>query len=632
MHPPIIGFFVLITLFIQTTSQPVKYFCSTYNPTTTYAANLNSLLSALSSNANRQNGFCNFTAGAGDHDTVHGLFMCRGDVSTAECETCVNQACTDIPLLCPQKKNAIIWYDHCMLRYSETSVFGMAGQAAVQFSTHNPGNDTPTAKFMELVAENLDEMGTRVAGGGGYGSGKKFATQEANFTAFERIYCLGQCTPDLSDSDCRKCMESAIKEVVAKAAWGSRTLFPSCNVRYETYRFYDTQGRSRNSYSKVIIAIVVPVIIGIILFIAVFCFVRIRNVKKRNTTTQTTQMTGVSAEESTSQYDFATVRAITNDFSHESKIGQGGYGSVYKGLLPIGQEVAVKRLSRSSGQGAQEFKNEVEVVAKLQHRNLVRLLGFCSEGEEKILIYEFVPNKSLDYFLFDLEQQHLLEWSMRYQIIKGIARGLLYLHEDSRLRIIHRDLKASNILLDAKMNPKIADFGMARIVGVDQSQGSTNRIVGTYGYMSPEYAMHGEFSVKSDVFSFGVLLLEIIAGKKNRSFCQSNKVQDLLSYAWEQWRDSWPLKILDPALGESYAINEVVQCVHIGLLCVQEDADERPTMTDVMLMLNSYSTSNWLAPHQPAFYRSGNEKMVREIKLDQSMSVNEVSISELYPR
>nr|GMD83082.1 putative receptor-like protein kinase At4g00960 [Ipomoea batatas] len=151
--------------------------------------------------------------------------------------------------------------------------------------------------------------------------------------------------------------------------------------------------------------------------------------------------------------------------------------------------------------------------------------------------------------------------------------------------------------------------------------------------MPPEYAMHGEFSVKSDVFSFGVMLLEIITGKKNRNFCLSNKAQDLLSYAWEQWRDSWPLKILDPALGESYAINEVVQCVHIGLLCVQEDADERPTMTDVMLMLNSYSTNNWLTPHQPAFYRSsGNEKMLREIKLDQSMSVNEVSISELYPR
>nr|GMC90954.1 putative receptor-like protein kinase At4g00960 [Ipomoea batatas]GME20579.1 putative receptor-like protein kinase At4g00960 [Ipomoea batatas] len=157
---------------------------------------------------------------------------------------------------------------------------------------------------------------------------------------------------------------------------------------------------NNGSSSKVIIAIVVPAV-GITLFISIFCFLRIRNVKKRKTTThsRTTDVIGASAEES-SQYDFATVKAITNDFSPESKIGEGGYGPVYKGMLPSGQEVAVKRLSRSSGQGAQEFKNEVEVVVKLQHRNLVRLLGFCTEGEEKILIYEFVPNKSLDYFLF----------------------------------------------------------------------------------------------------------------------------------------------------------------------------------------------------------------------------------------
>lgn len=216
------------------------------------------------------------------------------------------------------------------------------------------------------------------------------------------------------------------------------------------------------------------------------------------------------------QYDFSTIEAATNYFSMENKIGVGGFGDVYKGVLGNGQEIAVKRLSRRSSQGAQEFKNEVVLVAKLQHRNLVRLLGFCLEREEKILIYEFVSNKSLDYFLFDMKKQTTLDWSVRDKIIKGIVRGLIYLHEDSRPRIIHRDLKASNILLDKDMNPKISDFGMARIFGVDQIEGSTNIIVGTYGYMSPEYAMHGQFSVKSDVFSFGVLLLEIISGKKKK--------------------------------------------------------------------------------------------------------------------
>ncbi|XP_019174551.1 PREDICTED: putative receptor-like protein kinase At4g00960 isoform X2 [Ipomoea nil] len=656
MHPPI-GRFVLAYyyilcfcfcfFFIGTTSQPLGHICpnnSTYAPnTSTYQANLNSLLSTLSSNANRDDGFYKFTAGSDRDTTVYGVFMCRGDISTRDCEVCVKDASAYILQICPKQKTAIIWYDFCMLRYSDKSMFGRADQS-VWLNLLNKQNASDQTKLTWVAGMAFGQLTTRAAAGDR--SGKKFATQETDFDEFNRIYCLGQCTPDLSDSDCQTCLRSAIEKLYA--SYGGIVLSPSCNVRFEGYPFYHSTAASapplipapppntsptpgnNGSSSKVIIAIVVPAV-GITLFISIFCFLRIRNVKKRNTTTHTTDVIGVSAEES-SQYDFATVQAITNDFSPESKIGEGGYGPVYMGMLPSGQEVAVKRLSRSSGQGAQEFKNEVEVVVKLQHRNLVRLLGFCTEGEEKILIYEFVPNKSLDYFLFDPDKQYLLEWSRRFKIIRGIARGLLYLHEDSRLRIIHRDLKASNILLDANMDPKIADFGMARICGIDQTQGSTNRIVGTYGYMSPEYAMHGEFSIKSDVFSFGVLLLEIITGKKNRNFCQSNKAQDLLSYVWEQWRDSWPLKILDPALGESYTINEVIQCIHIGLLCVQEDVDKRPTMAEVMSMLISYSGNNWSVPREPAFYRGGSKNMSKEIELQQSVTVNEMSISELCPR
>ncbi|XP_059656991.1 putative G-type lectin S-receptor-like serine/threonine-protein kinase At1g61610 isoform X2 [Cornus florida] len=178
-------------------------------------------------------------------------------------------------------------------------------------------------------------------------------------------------------------------------------------------------------------------------------------------------------------FSFASVSAATGNFSAENKLGEGGYGPVYKGNLLRGQEIAVKRLSGRSRQGLQEFKNETVLIAKLQHRNLVKLLGCCIEQDENILIYEYMPNKSLDFFLFDPNKQGMLDWSTRIHIIEGIAQGLLYLHQYSRLRIIHRDLKASNILLDSEMNPKISDFGMARIFGGNESQANTNRIVGT---------------------------------------------------------------------------------------------------------------------------------------------------------
>ncbi|GMY37058.1 cysteine-rich receptor-like protein kinase 10 [Fagus crenata] len=398
-------------------------------------------------------------------------------------------------------------------------------------------------------------------------------------------------------------------------------------------------GKSHIS-SLTIVAIVAPISVSVVLFLMGYCFLVRRKAKKKYGAIQEEDASNEISTVESLQFDFATIEAATNKFSDDNKLGEGGFGQVYKGILPNGQEIAVKRLSRSSGQGAGEFKNEVVLVAKLQHRNLVRLLGFCLEGEEKILVYEFVPNKSFDYFLYDPEKNAQLNWSRRYEIIGGIARGILYLHEDSRLRIIHRDLKASNILLDADMNPKISDFGMAKLFGVDQTQGNTSRVVGTFGYMAPEYAMHGQFSIKSDVYSFGVLILEILSGKRNTSFYQSNGAADLLSYAWKHWRDETLLEFLDPTLRDSYSRNEVIRCLQIGLLCVQDDPLDRPTMASIVVMLNSYSTT-LSSPRQPAYFlRSREENMLlkesessdKSTSKSMPLSVNEASITEVYPR
>ncbi|KAG2717138.1 hypothetical protein I3843_03G160900 [Carya illinoinensis] len=299
-------------------------------------------------------------------------------------------------------------------------------------------------------------------------------------------------------------------------------------------------------------------------------------------------------------FDLESIVAATDSFSDENKLGQGGYGPVYKGTFPGGQEIAVKRLSSVSGQGLQEFKNEVVLIAKLQHRNLVRLRGYCIKGDEKILLYEYMPNKSLDSFIFDQKLSVLLDWKIRFNIILGIARGLLYLHQDSRLRIVHRDLKTSNILLDEEMNPKISDFGLARIVGGKETGDNTTKVVGTYGYMSPEYALDGLFSVKSDVYSFGVVLLEIISGKKNTRFYQSEQAMSLIGYAWRLWVGNTVLDLMDQTLHEVCNADQFVKCANIALLCVQDDANDRPTMSNVVTMLDS-ETATVPTPKKPAF-------------------------------
>ncbi|CAA2954678.1 G-type lectin S-receptor-like serine threonine-kinase At4g27290 [Olea europaea subsp. europaea] len=270
-----------------------------------------------------------------------------------------------------------------------------------------------------------------------------------------------------------------------------------------------------------------------------------------------------------SLFDLHAITKATDNFSINSKLGEGGFGPVYK-------EIAVKRLSRTSHQGLVEFKNEVNCIAKLQHRNLVKLLGYCIHGEEKILTYEYMPNRSLDLILFDLMGSALLDWPKRFHIINGIARGLMYLHQDSRLRVIHRDLKASNILLDSDMNPKISDFGMARIFGGNETEANTSR-------------------------------------------------------AWMLYREGRSLELVDANLGISDYLSEVLRSIHAGLLCVQKCPEDRPSMSSLVLMLGNEGVLP--QAKQPGFF---TERDLFTAKSSSStsaaISINQVTITLLEAR
>ncbi|KAG6641565.1 hypothetical protein I3843_09G081200 [Carya illinoinensis] len=647
---------VLSLHFVTPTAQSI--YCDltgNYTSNSAYRANLVGLLASMSSNTKIDYGFYNFTAGE-NSDKVNAIALCRGDFTPDKCRSCINSTSQRILQSCPNQKEAISLGGDCTVRYSNRSIFGVMEENPM-LAIYNVQNISLTDPegFTSVLRPLLDRLINSTALGS---STRKFALGSEDAPDSQKIYALLQCTPDLNPEDCNSCLlrlRDYRRECCNGQKVGGVFVTPSCYLRYEIYSFYDpaaespppsppappieqpvppappllppTQGTKRNTTTRTVIA-VVPTLVGIILVISIiYLFLRVRKRKDHFE-----NMDEIGNIESL-QFDFDVIRAATCDFSDANKVGKGGFGPVYEGKLPNGQEIAVKRLSRNSGQGNLEFKNEVVLVAKLQHRNLVRLLGFCLEGNERLLVYEFVPNNSLDRYIFDPKKSANLDWESRYKIIKGIARGLLYLHEDSRLRIIHRDLKAANVLLDIEMNPKISDFGMARMCVLDQTEGSTNRIVGTYGYMAPEYAMLGQFSIKSDVFSFGVLMLEIVSGQKITSFREGENREYLLSYAWKNWSKGTAANLIDLTL-RSGPLSEMIRCIHIGLLCVQANVADRLDMASVVLMLNSNSIALPL-PTQPASFMQNGVPLATSMKLDtdcRPVSHNEVSITELGPR
>ncbi|CAN6353159.1 unnamed protein product, partial [Urochloa humidicola] len=601
-----------------------------YTAGSKYQANLQLLSTTLPSNASSSPAlFAKATAGAEPGDQVFGLALCRGDTNASSCLSCATRAFGDAQTLCPYSKEAAVYDDLCLAFFSGAdflSSWANLGQIRHYVVTRNSPTNITATGFVTLVSALLTyTMQLAVNNSGDSTAIRWYGTVRMNVVT-PPLFSLMQCTPDMSGDACGQCLQDLVDNSTFNGSTaGTRSVGARCGYRYEIYKFYTgepmleigslsqinspappppsqpvaTSGKKMTS-KLLMVALLLPLIATASVLVLSFVWIRsARNnklkLRKKDTATREEVLKLWRIEESNSDFmlfDFTQIKEATSNFSEEKKLGEGGFGSVYKGQLRSGLEIAVKRLSAYSRQGLVEFKNEIQLIAKLQHSNLVNLRGCCIEGDENILIYEYMPNKSLDFFIFDVKRAPLLNWNRRLYIIEGISQGLLYLHRHSRLRIIHRDLKASNILLDNDMNPKISDFGLARIFDSKDIQVNTKRVVGTYGYMAPEYASEGCFSVKSDVFSYGVLLLEIISGKRNSGFYHCGGFFNLLGYAWQLWKDETWLDLVAPSLVSEGSMMEIKKCIKIALLCVQENAADRPTMSDVVTMLSNGTSIN----------------------------------------
>ncbi|KAJ9562924.1 hypothetical protein OSB04_008084 [Centaurea solstitialis] len=285
-------------------------------------------------------------------------------------------------------------------------------------------------------------------------------------------------------------------------------------------------------------------------------------------------------------YTYRELRLATEDFNPDNKIGEGGFGSVYKGTLKDGTVVAVKVLGAESRQGLREFMTEITIISDIQHENLVKLHGCCVEGDHRILVYGYLKNGSLDQTLLGSGHCSIkFTWKVRRKICIGVAKGLAYLHEEVQPHVIHRDIKASNILLDEDFTPKISDFGLAKLFPAHLTHVST-RIAGTQGYLAPEYAIRGQLTRKADIYSFGVLLLEIVSGRPNQNRRLPVEEQYLLERVWELYREGELEKLVDTSIGKDVDMDEACLYLKIGLLCTLSLPKNRPSMSSVMKMLN----------------------------------------------
>ncbi|CAI9757435.1 unnamed protein product [Fraxinus pennsylvanica] len=514
---------------------------------------------------------------------IFGLAQCHQDLSQEDCNICFTEAKKKLDRCLPAIGGSI-YLEGCFVRYEQYNFWGESVDKVGKLE-NKCGNSTDITRDKYIKADftsivNAAVMNETLSAA----SNKGYGTTEVK-RGLINVYALGQCWNTLDAQKCTQCLNEAGVEIdVCLPGAEGQVLNAGCYLRYSTHNFFDNataklENDGGNAESTLTI-VLIPVSVLLVLFCALGAY--LGYIRYSNTKQECKKVVVMPSSFQSSEFNFKyEILEKATDFFHPSnKLGQGGAGTVYKGTLPNGTVVAVKRLFFNTPQWADKVFNEVNLISGIQHKNLIKFYGCSVEGPDSLLVYEFVPNKNLDQILFDRKIAQPISWHKRLNIICGIAEGLKHLHEGCQAKIIHRDIKSSNILLDENLEPKIADFGLARRVSTDKSHISTG-VAGTVGYLAPEYLVQGCLTEKADVYAFGVLSIEIACGRKNSIFVNDSVLQSV----WENYKSKTITRTIDSRLKGDFHEEEASRVLQIGLLCTQTHRSLRPSISEVVRML-----------------------------------------------
>ncbi|KAI3775683.1 hypothetical protein L1987_45432 [Smallanthus sonchifolius] len=569
----------------------VRRYCSQYGVLDDifFLRNLNNTLSSLRRQLANATVYHAVARTLINSETVYGLALCRQYLSNSECLKCFDIVAKEVGV-CGIVNGARAIFDDCELRYENYNFYmevNVGGNVAV---CGNRTTSQPT--FIQIVKNLLSDLRVATPRIPDFYAASTRKVIGSNAT----VYAIAQCNLNITHSDCAKCLSirSTTLQDCLPNTFG-RAIDPGCFMRYSDIPFFrDNQTTDltpfiKNGNSSTKKAIIGGVIggVGLLLIVLVLLFwhgsTKSRDRQRDKSTGATELLQGPVA------YSYNDLMNATNNFSKENKLGEGDFGEVYKGILNDGEVVAIKKTTMATRGRKAFFTNELKILSNVHHRYLMRLLGYCNKGPHLFLVLEFMENGSLDKFLYG-EKRGSLSWRQRFDIIFGVARGLAYLHEQYHVTILHRDIKSTNILLDNDFQPKISDFGLVRLLPEDKTHIST-KVAGTFGCVAPEYAMHGHVSEKVDTYSFGVLVLEIISGKRCTDGIENGSItHNLIDYAWNLYENGIHVNLIDTTLDPSEYVQEVKKLIELSLTCTQSQASARPSMSEVVSLLSDRSS------------------------------------------